>query len=78
MGTTTFSGPVRSENGFQAVTKNNVTGAVTASSSFGSDVEITGDLEVAGVVILSGLPTTDPEVAGQLFSNAGVLTVSAG
>lgn len=31
-----------------------------------------------GVVILSNLPTADPTVAGQLWNNSGVLTVSAG
>ena len=89
MGTTTFSGPVRSENGFQSVTKNDATGAVTVSSDFGTNTEIAGTLEVtgattvvaltaSGAVIFSGLPTSDPSVAGQLFSDAGVLTVSAG
>ena len=32
MGTTTFSGPVRSENGFQTVSKNATTGAITVTS----------------------------------------------
>lgn len=36
------------------------------------------DASTATVVILSGLPTVDPQVAGQLWSNSGVLTVSAG
>jgi hypothetical protein len=35
MGTTTFSGPVRSENGFQSIVKNETTGAVTVESSYG-------------------------------------------
>lgn len=38
----------------------------------------TEDLTASGTVILSGLPTADPEVEGQLWSNSGVLTVSAG
>lgn len=29
-------------------------------------------------IIMSALPTSDPSVAGQLWSNSGVLTVSAG
>ncbi len=29
-------------------------------------------------LILANLPTADPEVVGQLWSNSGVLTVSAG
>ena len=35
-------------------------------------------LSTTGVVILSGLPTSDPTNAGQLWNNSGVLTVSAG
>jgi len=32
MGTTTFNGPVRSENGFETVSKNATTGAITITS----------------------------------------------
>ena len=77
MANTTFNGPVRSENGFQSVSKNATTGAVTVTATFGAATSIT-DLTAAGAVIFSGLPTSDPAVAGQLWSNAGVLTVSAG
>lgn len=59
MGTTTFSGPVRSNNGFE--------GDIVAT-----------DVTATGTVILTTLPTTDPEVEGQLWSDAGVVTVSAG
>lgn len=34
MSNTTFSGPVRSENGFQTITKNATTGAITATAAF--------------------------------------------
>lgn len=37
MGTTTYSGPVRSENGFQSVTKNAATGVITVDATFGSN-----------------------------------------
>ena len=67
MATTTFSGPVVSDNGFTGDVTGDVTGAVTATT-----------ITASGAVILSGLPTADPEVAGQLWSNAGVLNVSAG
>ena len=77
MANTTFNGPVRSENGFQTVTTSATTGAVTVTATFGEATSI-NDLTVADVVIFSGLPTADPVVAGQLWSNAGVLTVSAG
>lgn len=36
-------------------------------------------LTVSGAnVIITGLPTSDPSVAGALWSNSGVVTVSAG
>lgn len=36
-------------------------------------------LSVSGTnVLITGLPTSDPSVAGALWSNSGVLTVSAG
>ena len=67
MATTSFSGPVQSANGFIGNVTGGVTGAVAATT-----------LSASGVVILSDLPTADPLVAGQLWSDAGVLTVSAG
>ena len=51
MANTTFSGPVRSENGFQSISVNSTTGAVTVNSSFGSDVVLgTQSLSGAGAV----------------------------
>ena len=35
MANTTFSGPVRSQNGFQTISVNSTTGAVTVTGSFG-------------------------------------------
>ena len=71
MANTTFQGPVRSQNGFKDITKNASTGTVT------ENISITHD-GTNSVVIFSDLPTSDPSVAGQLWSNSGVLTVSAG
>ena len=71
MANTTFQGPVRSENGFKDITKAANTGAVT------ENISITHD-GTNSVVIFSDLPTADPEVVGQIWSNSGVLTVSAG
>lgn len=67
MAATNFSGPVNSGNGF-----NGEVGGTTPAPA------TVTDLTASGTVILSGLPTSDPGVAGQLWSNAGVLTVSAG
>jgi hypothetical protein len=41
MANTTFNGPVRSENGFQTVTKNATTGAVTVTSTLGAATSVT-------------------------------------
>ena len=48
MGTTTFSGPVRSENGFQTVSKNVTTGAITVTSGDKMAVEATGGAGIEG------------------------------
>jgi hypothetical protein len=77
MANTTFSGAVRSENGFQSITKNATTGAVTVDATFAAATVIE-DLTASGTVILSGLPTEDPGVEGQLWNNSNVLNVSAG
>jgi len=71
MANSTFNGPVRSENGFKDITKNASTGAVT------TNISITHD-GTNSVIIINDLPTSDPSVAGQIYSNSGVLTVSAG
>ena len=71
MANTTFQGPVRSENGFKDITVAANTGVETENFSITYD-------GTNSVVIFSDLPTSDPTVAGQLWTNAGVLTVSAG
>lgn len=78
MANTTFSGPVRSEGGFQVITINGSTGAVTTNATYGASATVANLTATGSVVILSGLPTANPNVAGQIWSNAGVLTVSAG
>ena len=70
MATTSFTGPVSSTNGFVG----DITGAVVATT-----VTSTGTVTINGTtIIISDLPTSDPSVAGQLWSDSGVLTVSAG
>ena len=63
---TNFSGPVASQNGFIGDVTGGVTGAVAATT-----------LSASGAVTLT-LPTADPLVAGQLWSDAGTVKVSAG
>ena len=52
MGTTTFSGPVRSENGFEDITKNATTGAVTSNAAYNKAIR-------GGVQALSGAGAAD-------------------
>ena len=55
MANTTFSGPVRSENGFQSITVNATTGAETVNATFGSNTTIAGNLTVdSGVAPIAG------------------------
>ena len=77
MANTTFNGPVRSQNGFQVISIDSTTGAVTIDATFGAATSITS-LTVSGNVNFTGLPTADPVVAGRLWNDAGTLKVSAG
>ena len=68
MSNTTFSGPVRSQNGFQTVSVNATTGAVTPTSSFGNAAVLgTQSLSGAGAVDITNaftsLTTTGPSQA---------------
>jgi hypothetical protein len=38
MANTTFTGPVRSENGFESITKNTTTGAITVGATYGATI----------------------------------------
>ena len=59
MANTTFSGPVRSQNGFQSISINSTTGAVTVNSSFGTDVVLgTQSLSGAGAVDITNAFTS--------------------
>jgi hypothetical protein len=41
MANTTFNGPVRSQNGFQSISTNATTGAVTVTGTFGAATQVT-------------------------------------
>ena len=77
MANTTFSGPVRSQGGFEVISIDASTGTVTTGSTYGANASVV-NLATSGTVILSNVPVADPNVAGQVWSNAGVLTLSAG
>ena len=58
MANTTFSGPVRSQNGFQSITVNSTTGAVTVNSTFDTSVVLgTQSLSGAGAVDITNAYT---------------------
>jgi len=69
MSTTTFSGPVVSQNGFVGT----VTGAVTATT-----VTATGVLSATSTANVIVIPTSDPGVAGAIWNDGGTLSISAG
>ena len=59
MANTTFTGPVRSQNGFQSITIDSTTGAVTVNASFGTDVVLSAQsLSGAGAVDLTNAFTS--------------------
>lgn len=53
MAATNFSGPVRSQNGFETISVNSTTGAVTTTSTIGPATSVTS-LAVSGASTLSG------------------------
>ena len=70
MANTTFSGPVRSENGFESITKNGTTGAITVGATYGAT--ITG-----GVQELSGAGAADlTNLVTELTTGAGAAAVT--
>jgi hypothetical protein len=61
MANTTFNGPVRSENGFQTISINAETGAVTVTSTLGPAMSVTS--LAATTVSATGNITADSNVA---------------
>jgi len=81
MANTTFNGPVRSQNGFQTVSVDSNTGAVTTTSTFGSTVStpgtVTADSDTAPVAGgAAGFLATSTAGFG-IYFGSGAPTVSA-
>ena len=72
MASTTFSGPVTSENGFIGAVTGTVTGAVVATT-----ISASGNSTLSGTANVIIIPTVDPGVTGAIWNNAGTLAVSA-
>jgi hypothetical protein len=70
MANTTFSGPVRSENGFQTITTSPTTGAVTVTSTLGAatsvdSVTVSAFLDLPAIAT-AALPAAAAGNAGQV------------
>jgi hypothetical protein len=74
MANTTFNGPVRSQNGFQTVSVNAATGAVTVTSTLGTATSVT-DLTTTNLVFTEqNHPTTAAIAATATATAAQVAT----
>lgn len=74
MANTTFTGPVRSQNGFQSVTVSSTTGAVTVNGTFGAATTVT-DLTTTNLVFTDqNHPTTAAINATATATAAQVIT----
>jgi hypothetical protein len=73
MARTTFSGPVKSDNGFEGNVTGGVTGPVAATTLSASGV---ASLTNAANVLV--IPTTDPGVENALWLDGSTIKVSAG
>lgn len=70
MANTTFSGVVRSENGFQSITKNATTGAVTVDATIGAATSVdsvtVSDFLALTPILTSALPAAAAGNEGQV------------
>ena len=70
MANTTFNGPVRSQNGFETISINGTTGAVSTTATFGASTSIT-------TLAVSGTATLGAVVGGvQALSGAGAVNLT--
>ena len=72
MANTTFNGPVRSQNGFQTISINGSTGAVTVDATFGAATSVTS-LAATGSVTAASLSAT-----GNVTADSNVALVAGG
>lgn len=74
MASTTFIGPVRSQNGFQSITKSATTGAVTVNATFGATTSVTNLTTTNLVFQNQNHPTTAAINATATATAAQVIT----
>jgi hypothetical protein len=75
MANTTFNGPVRSQNGFQSISINSTTGAVTVNATFGAATSVT-DLTATNVTA-TNLVFTDQNHPTTAAINATAVATAA-
>ena len=66
MANTSFNGPVRSQNGFQTISVDATTGAVTTTATLGAATSVTTVSATGAVTALSGSAATAGGAAGFL------------
>ena len=74
MANTTFNGPVRSEGGFEQITKNSTTGAITTNL----DVDTSGNISTTGTVnnLLSVTSVTDSTLTPTTAQSGTIFTLN--
>jgi hypothetical protein len=87
MANTTFNGPVRSENGFQTISIDSTTGAVTVTGTFGAATSVTslaatGNItaDSASALVAGGASAfiaTNTAVGMGIYVGSGAPTVAA-
>jgi hypothetical protein len=70
MANTSFTGPVRSQNGFQSITKNTTTGAITVDATLGAATSVdsvtVADFIALTPILTSALPAAAAGNEGQV------------
>ena len=78
MANTTFSGPVRSQNGFEVVSINSSTGAVTTTATLGAATSVTTVTATGNITADSGTAPAAGGMAAFLASSTAGLGIYVG
>lgn len=78
MANTTFNGPVRSENGFQTISINSTTGAVTTNATFGAATTVASLSATGNLTADSGLAPAAGGMSAVLISSTANFGIFVG
>lgn len=78
MANTSFNGPVRSQNGFQTISVNATTGAVTTTATIGPDTSVTTVSATGNITADSGTAPAAGGMAAFLMSSTAGLGIYVG